>query len=188
MKTSSSKKVIKWIIALLIAAMIGYGGYSYWQITSSMRHANEVIEVMKTLVPNLGVDTGISTGQGRDPLAALSIDQKDIVGCIEAPSIDLMAPVTASGYEEEGFATIVSGSPVKGNLRIIGGRKDVFRKIAKAKPGDIVAFTDIDGVRYNYQVTTQFHLKDWDEADQDLMLCYETDDDTQFVLGCKREQ
>ena len=34
----------------------------------------------------------------------------------------------------------------------------------------------------------QFHLKDWDEADQDLMLCYPTDDNTQFVLGCKREQ
>ena len=54
--------------------------------------------------------------------------------------------------------------------------------------GDKVAFTDIDGVRYNYIVTTQFHLKDWDEADQDLMLCYKTDDNTQFVLGCKREQ
>ena len=142
---------------------------------------------MKTLVPNLGVDTGIATGQGRDPLAALSIDEIDIVGCIEVPSIDLMAPVTASGYEEEGFATIDGGSPVKGNLRLIGGRADVFRKISHAKPGDTVAFTDIDGVRYSYRVTTQFHLKDWDEADHDLMLCYRTDDNTQFVLGCTRD-
>ena len=181
-------KIAKRVLALLIIAALAFGGYTILQIQQSMKHSGEVLEVMKTLVPNLGVDTGISTGQGRDPLAALSIDEIDIVGCIEAPSIDLMAPVTASGYEEEGFATIVSGSPVKGNLRIKGGRKDVFRKLAKAKPGDKVAFTDIDGVRYNYIVTTQFHLKDWDEADQDLMLCYKTDDNTQFVLGCKREQ
>lgn len=181
-------KIAKRVLALLIIAALAFGGYTVLQIQRSMKHSNEVLEVMKTLVPNLGVDTGISTGQGRDPLAALSIDEIDIVGCIEAPSIDLMAPVTAEGYEEEGFATIVSGSPVKGNLRLTGGRKDVFRKIAKARPGDTVAFTDIDGVRYNYTVTTQFHLKDWDEADQDLMLCYPTDENTQFVLGCKREQ
>ena len=118
-------KIAKKVLALLIIAALAFGGYTWLQIQQS-------------IVPNLGVDTGISTGQGRDPLAALSIDEIDIVGCIEAPSIDLMAPVTASGYEEEGFATIVSGSPVKGNLTIKGGRKDVFRKIAKAKPGDKV--------------------------------------------------
>lgn len=182
------KRVAGTIAVLLILAAAAYGGYSYMQLQNSMRHAGEVLDTMKKVIPDLGVDTGISTGQGRDPLAALSIDDIDIVGCIEVPSVDLMAPVTASGYEEEGFATLVSGSPVKGHLRLLGGRRDVFRKISRIKPGETVAFTDIDGVRYNYRVTTQFHLKNWDEADQDLMLCYITDDQTQFVLGCKREQ
>ena len=80
-----------------------------------------------------------------------------------------------------------SGSPAKGKFRIKGGRDDVFRKIEKAAPGDSVAFTDIDGVRYSYRVSTQFHLKDWDKADYDLMLCYESDEDTDFVLGCTAE-
>lgn len=182
---SRKSSIAKWIITLMVIALLGYGGYSFLQLETSMKHSEEVLNTMKSLIPNLGVDTGVSTGVGRDPLAALSIDEIDIVGCIEVPSIDLMAPVTAKGYEEEGFASVVSGSPVKGNLRIIGGRQDVFRKIAKAKPGDTVAFTDIDGVRYNYRVTTQYHLKDWDEADNnDLMLCYESDDQTDFVLGC----
>ena len=92
-----TKSIAKWIAALVVIAVIAYGGYTVLQIQRSMKHSNEVLEVMKTLVPNLGVDTGISTGQGRDPLAALSIDEIDIVGCIEAPSIDLMAPVTAEG-------------------------------------------------------------------------------------------
>ena len=182
---NGTKRILRITVLLLIVAAIGYGGYTYLQIRQSGRHAAEVLNKMEMLIPNLGVDTGVSKGMGRDPLPVISIDQIDIAGCIEVPSIDLMAPVTAEGYEEEGFATIVSGSPVKGNFKLTGGRDDVFRKLSKAKPGDTVAFTDVDGVRYNYRVLTQFHLKEWDEADQDLMLCYRTDEQTQFVLGCK---
>ena len=181
---AGTKRILKNTILLLIIAAIGYGGYTYYHIQQSGRHAAEVLSKMGTLIPNLGVDTGVSRGLGRDPLPVISFDQIDIAGCIEVPSINLMAPVTAKGYEEEGFATIVSGSPVKGNFKLTGGRDDVFRKLSKAKPGDTVAFTDVDGVRYNYRVLTQFHLKQWDEADNDLMLCYKTDENTEFVLGC----
>ena len=180
-----TKQILRLSVLLLIIAAIGYGGYRYLQIQQSGRHAAEVLSKMEMLIPNLGVDTGVSKGLGRDPLPVINIDQIDIAGCIEVPSIDLMAPVTSEGYEEEGFAAIVGGSPVKGNFMLTGGRDDVFRKLSKAKPGDTVAFTDVDGVRYNYRVLTQFHLKEWDEADQDLMLCYRTDEQTQFVLGCK---
>lgn len=181
-------KNAKKVLALLLVAALALGGYRFLMIRQASQQAEAVLEKMYTLIPDLGVDTGTSTGQGRDPLAALSINDIDIVGCIEVPAIDLMAPVTAAGYAKEGFATYVSGSPVKGKMRIKGNRADVFSKIAKAAPGDKVSFTDIDGVRYNYSVTTQFHLKDWSEADNDLMLCYETDDDTSFVLGCTAER
>jgi LPXTG-site transpeptidase (sortase) family protein len=110
----------------------------------------------------------------------------DIVGCLEIPSIDLRAPVTVKGAQQEGFATWLGGSPVKGRFSIIGGRDDVFRKLAKAKPGDRVMFTDIDGVRYVYEVTTQYHLKEWDKGDNDLMICFDSDSQTRFVLGCTK--
>ena len=175
------------ITVLLIVAVAVYGGYRYTQLKTATKHADEVLEALRSVIPDLGVDTGVSSGQGRDPLPALSVDGIEIVGCIEVPSLDLMAPVTSGNYKEEGFASFESGSPVKGKLRIRGGRDDVFRKIKKAAPGDSVAFTDIDGVRYSYRVSTQFHLKDWDKADYDLMLCYESDEDTDFVLGCTAE-
>ena len=181
-----SKKLIKLIAALLVIAGLAYFGYSYYQINIGTKRADRIVETMKGVIPNLGVDTGVSTGQGRDPLAQLEIDGLNIVGCIEVPSLDIMAPVLAEGQEERGFAVIESGSPVKGNFKLVGGRNDIFSKLKGAKPGDIVAFTDIDGVRYNYRVITQFHLKEWDEGDNDLMLCYRTDENTQFVLGCSR--
>ena len=173
---------------LLITGLAFFVGYRYMQLRSASEHADKVMKTLSSVIPGFGEDTGVSSSQGRDPLPAVVIDDKDIVGCIEVPSIDLAAPVTAAGYEEEGFASVVDGSPVKGRFRLRGGRDDVFRKLAKAQPGDTAVFTDIDGVRYHYRVTTQFHLKDWNEADNDLMLCYRTDDQTRFVLGCTRSE
>lgn len=179
-----SKSAFKLIAFLLVVAAAAYFGYSFYQTRVGTSRADKILETMKEVIPDLGVDTGTSTGQGRDPLAQLEIDGMNIVGCIEVPSIDIMAPVLAKGHEEKGFVSVESGSPVKGKFKLTGGRNDIFTKLEKARPGDIVAFTDIDGVRYNYRVLTQFHLKEWDEADNDLMLCYETDGSTEFVLGC----
>lgn len=176
------------LIVLILLAGLGLGGWKFMQIRAADEKSEQVLSVMYELIPDLGVDTGTSTGRGRDPLVALSIQNIDIVGCIEIPSIDLIAPVTAKGFEQAGFISVVSGSPVKGTFRLIGSREDVFHKIADAAPGDNVIFTDTDGVRYTYRVTTQFHIKDWDwdSVEQDLSLCYETtDDNTQFVLGCR---
>ena len=176
--------VVKLIAALLLITAVGYCGYKFYQLHTGSQHAESVLETMKSVIPNLGVDTGESTGRGRDPLPELVIDDKPIVGCLEVPAIDVMAPVTVPDYGESGFATMIGGSPVKGNFQIEGSHDDIFSDLSKLKPGDTAAFTDIDGVRYNYRVTTQFHLKDWDEADQDLMLCFRIDNDTMFVVVC----
>jgi hypothetical protein len=100
-----------------------------------------------------------------------------------------MVPVLQKKEKAPGFTTWTSGSPVKGHLRIQGDQRDVFLKLSDTNPGDSVYFTDMDGVQYNYRVTTQFHLKTWDSADDyDLLLCYETDDKTYFVVGCVIDQ
>lgn len=180
----SRSRVVKLIAVLLLIAAAGYCGYKYYQARTGAEHADAILETMKTVIPDLGVDTGSSTGRGRDPLPELVIDDKPVVGCLEVPAIDVMVPVTAPEYEEAGFAAAIGGSPVKGAFQLEGSQEDIFSELSKLKPGDTAAFTDIDGVRYNYRVTTQFHLKDWDEADQDLMLCFRTDNDTMFVVGC----
>ena len=146
--------------------------------------AEAVLKQMEVMIPGLGQETETSGGVGQDPLASFSIEGIDIVGCLEIPSLDIMVPVTGKGLEQTSFVTWVSGSPVKGTFRLTGGREDVFRNLAKTKPGDRVVFTDIDGVRYEYEVTTQYHLKEWAEATNDLLLCTPSDDQTDFVVGC----
>ena len=179
------KKRISVIVILAIVAAIAAGGYLAMHMQQSNQKSREVMKTLEELIPELTQeDAGISSGIGRDPLAALSIEGIDIVGCLQIPALNLSVPVTGKDLEQPFFATWVSGSPVQGAFRITGGRDDTFHSLSKAKPGDTVTFTDIDGVRYAYEVTTQYHLKDWAEADNDLLLCYPTDDKTDFVVGC----
>ena len=148
--------------------------------------AEVAIEQMEQIVPGFGQENMYSSGVGRDPLPVLEIQGTDLVGAIEIPSLNLRAPVTNKGVKKKYFARWAGGSPVKGRFRIMGGSGDVFSRLSKGKPGERVIFTDMDGVRYEYTITTQFHLKDWAKADNDLMLCYKTDSDTKFVLGCTK--
>ena len=177
-----------WIAAiaavLLVAVGLLRGGYLIRHQNAQKKQAQDVLETMKTLIPGLGEEMEGSGTMGRDPLVSISISENDIVGYLELPALDLKAPVLAKGSKKAFFATWKSGSPVKGKFRLTGGHRDIFQNLAKAKPGDKVIFTDVDGVRYVYDVTTQYHLKDWAKADNDLLLCYTVDKDTDFVLGC----
>ena len=168
--------------------MIAVLGYAGWRVFSNQQggsKAKTVMAALEEIIPNLGVETEVSTGIGRDPLAAVSIEGIDIVGVLEVPALNINAPVTGQSDREEFFASWLAGSPVQGHFQVIGNKDDLFRRLAKLKPGDRAFFTDIDGVRYSYEVSTQYHLKKWDEGDNDLLLCYETDNDTYFVVGCK---
>ena len=171
-------------MALIVIAVLGF---AVWRIVSNNQGSSRseiVMAKLENIIPNLGVDTGESAGTGRDPLAAVSVDGIDIVGVLEIPALSINAPVTSQSDHEEFFASWLSGSPVQGHFQVLGGRDDLFRRLSKLKPGDRVYFTDVDGVRYRYEVTTQYHLKKWDEGENELQLCYEADSDTYFVVGC----
>lgn len=186
-KPFKAKRIILILGILLIAAALALSAFLFLPKKQSNAESEAAIAAMEEIIPYYGTDYQI-TGLGRDPLAAISIDGIDIVGGLDIPSLDLRAPVAEEGVDKAYFATLDHGSPVKGEFRIRGGRYDVFSRLTKAKPGDKVSFTDVDGVQYDYTVTTQFHKKNWDDAEYDLMLLYEVDKDTSFVLACTKEQ
>ncbi len=179
-----SSNLIRMIVALVLIVVLGLTGWKIYSNRHGGSNAESVMATLYEIIPNLGVDTGISTGVGKDPLAAISVNGIDIVGVLEVPSLNINAPVTGKADREEFFASWLDGSPVQGHFQVVGGRDDLFRNLSKLKPSDRVYFTDVDGVRYRYEVTTQYHLKKWDVGENDLQLCYETDNDTYFVVGC----
>lgn len=175
---------VKILALILVLAAAAYYGYQMMESRQQKEKADKAMTHLEKVIPGLGNDTGMTGGAGRDQLAAITYDGIDIVGVIEIPSLDIMAPVAGKNVDEAWYASWLDGSPVRTQFRIIGGRKDVFRKIARLKPGDNVSFTDTEGVRYNYRVTTQYHIKKWDMGENALQICYETDSDTYFAVGC----
>ncbi len=183
-KKHGAGNLIKTVVIVLVVAALAFAGWQFYSDHRGSAKADAVMSVLSGIVPGLGDEGAASTGVGRDPLAAISVEGVDIVGVLEIPALNIQAPVTSKDYSEEFFASWLDGSPVQGHFKITGGRDDLFRRLAKLKPDDRVYFTDIDGVRYSYEVRTQYHLKKWDEGGNELMLCYETDSDTYFVVGC----
>lgn len=183
----SVRRILTILIAAALMAAVAFCAYSFCEKRQGREKAERVMSSLQQIIPGLGQDTGIQTGAGRDPLAKVSIEGLDIVGVLEIPSLDICAPVTGKSINEEYFAEWQSGSPAKGHFMLRGNKGDLFRSISKLEPGEKVYFTDIDGVRYPYHVVTQYHLKKWDEGDNDLLLCYESDDDTFFAVGCSAE-
>ena len=181
------RKIIKTVICLVLIASAAFAGWKYYSGKQGSERSRSVMNTLNDIIPGLGEDTGVQNGVGQDPPAAVSIEGIDIIGVIEIPALDISAPVTGKDYREEYFASWLDGTPVQMNFKVTGGKDDIFRKISRLQPGDKVIYTDIDGVRYTYAVTTQYHLKKWDEGDNDLMLCYESDSDTYFVVGCNAE-
>ncbi len=174
------------LAVLIIVAAVGLAAFLLMPKKQSNAESEAAIAAMEEVIPYFGTTEQIS-GMGRDPLGVINVQDVDIVGGLEIPSLDLRTPVTVEDGDRAYFATLDKGSPVKGKFRIRGGRYDVFSRLTKAKPGAKVSFTDVDGIRYDYTVTTQFHMKNWDDPEYDLMLLYEVDDDTSFVLACTRE-
>ena len=183
----SNKRIVTLLIAAVLIAAAVFCAYSFHEKMQGKEKAARVMSSLQQIIPGLGEDTGIQTGSGRDQLAAVSIEGMDIVGVLEIPTLDICAPVAGKGMGEEFFAGWQSGSPSKGHFMLTGNKGDLFRNISKLEPGEKVYFTDIDGVRYPYHVTTQYHLKKWDQGDNDLLLCSESDEDTYFTVGCSAE-
>lgn len=185
------KRVIIILIIAVIIAALAAAACLFLPKKQSNAESEAVLSAMEQMIPGFGTGSDtedqVSSGQGREPLAAIVINGIDIVGGLEIPALDLRVPVATKGIERPCFASWVSGSPVSGRFCLSGSRDDVFSRLTKCDPGDIVLFTDVDGVQYEYEVTTQFHLKDWNEANYDLLLYYQVDKDTKFVLACTAE-
>ena len=179
-----SGKLIRIVILVLIAAVLGFAGWQIYGNYKGGEKARTVMSDLEMIIPDLGKDTGVMPGGASEELAAINLEGIDIVGVFEVPSLDINAPVTGKDQGEEYFASWLDGSPVSGNFKLIGGKDDLFRRISRLKPGDRAYFTDIDGNRYSYEVRTQYHLKKWDVGDNEFQLCTESDSDTYFVVGC----
>ena len=176
--------LIRIAVAVVLCALVA--GCFYWsKDKEAARKADAAVAGIEEIVPGISDGSGSMNGASSAELAAINIEGADVVGILRIPSLDIDAPVAAKDADEKYFAYIEEGSPADRGFRIYGKQSGLFRSLAGLMPGDNVSFTDVYGTTYEYKVTTQYHLKNWDEGDNDLLLCYRTDSDTVFTVGCE---
>ena len=106
-----------------------------------------------------------SAGQPRDGLESLhgaqmpsaEIDGRLYIGIISIPRLDLRLPVTSDwSYEKLKYTPcLFSGSIYEGNAVIAAhNNKSHFRRISELSQGDTVIFTDLEGNRFIYGVSS----------------------------------
>ena len=181
---SGKPLLIRIAVAIVLCALVA-GCFYWYKDKEAARKADAAVAGIEEIVPGISDGSGSMNGASSAELAAINIEGADVVGILRIPSLDIDAPVAAKDADEKYFAYIEEGSPVDRGFRIYGKQSGLFRSLAGLMPGDNVSFTDVYGTTYEYKVTTQYHLKNWDEGDNDLLLCYRTDSDTVFTVGCE---
>ena len=181
---SGKPLLIRIAVAVVLCALVA-GCFYWYKDKEAARKADAAVAGIEEIVPGISDGSGSMNGASSAELAAINIEGADVVGILRIPSLDIDAPVAAKDADEKYFAYIEEGSPADRGFRIYGKQSGLFRSLARLMPGDNVSFTDVYGTTYEYKVTTQYHLKNWDEGDNDLLLCYRTDSDTVFTVGCE---
>lgn len=156
---------------ILLAAACGLAGFRVLTGFLAQERSADVMETLRSIVPQYDNDAAEATGRGEDPLPMVEIDGTSFVGYIEAPDHDIEVPVAGTDHEGTKFAFQESGSPVRGRF-VVAGRdvKGALASIDELKPGERVTFVDVNGVRYTYKITGMGSVKEIEDIDHDLVI------------------
>ena len=186
------RKGTKILLTLGIILVLAAGGFYGYKVVYGMMaagQAEKVMDRMTELVPQYEDGDAAATGRGEDPLPMVEIDGTSFVGYIEIPEQSIKVPVASADSDGSKFAFQDSGSPVKGRFKI-GGRdqKGAFSTIDEIKPGERITFVDVNGIRYDYQVTGMGSVKEWEGVDHDLILYRGISRNIQFAVFAEMEK
>lgn len=98
-------------------------------------------------------------------MAEVEMDGYDYIGYISMPTIDLELPIMSEwDYKRLKVAPCRYMGSVKGDdlVLLAHNYKKHFGKIRRLEAGDIVSFTDVDGVTTNYEVVSLVTLQPTD--------------------------
>ena len=151
MKNKKSVFVVSGVLLIGLALILLFS----WQfnISSSKQKADSYIDTIFSLIPT--PTAGIPEERQNNKMAVLSLDGTDFAGVIEMPRFSSLLPVCANWGNLTKTPSVFDGSIYDGTLKIGAttqeGQYDFYREISV---GDEVFFTDMEGNRYRYEITS----------------------------------
>ncbi len=149
-------------VGLLVGAVVILALWR-WGISNSAIQAENRVNILRTLIPE-PVDA-VLEGRRDNTMSVLSVDGIDFVGIIEMPRYNSALPVGAAWGRSSEYPCRFSGSVYDGTMQIGAttqkGQYDFYRELSV---GDTVVYTDMEGNRYTFAITSLRYEKHTDQA------------------------
>ena len=147
---------------LLILAAVLLGLWR-WNIDKSEERVQYYISTLRALIPE--PQNAVPEERRDNTMSALSIDGVDFAGIVELPRYASALPVCADWGKTSKYPCRFSGSIYDGTMQIGAttqkGQYDFYRELSV---GDTVLFTDVEGNRYTFTITSLRYEKHADQT------------------------
>ena len=149
-------------ICLLVGAIVIFALWR-WNINNSEKQAQYYVNKLQSLIPK--PQNAVPEERRDNTMAVLSVDGTDFVGIVELPHYKSVLPVCADWGEISKYPCHFSGSIYNGTMQIGAttqkGQYDFYRELSV---GDSLIYTDVEGNRYTFTITSLRYEKHADQA------------------------
>lgn len=154
----------KWMGALCIflgfvciLSAVGLVLYNRWEEKNAEETAHNIVENVHGIIDENKPDQPLPDDAEKEPaeMSTVKVDGYDCIGILSIPALDLELPVlTDWSYAKLKKAPCHYYGTYYGKNFVIAAHnyKSHFGRLSQLEPGDVVFFTDVNGVVYYYEV------------------------------------
>ena len=134
-----------------------------WNISNAEKQAQYYVNTLQSLLPE--PQNAVPEERRDNTMSALSVDGINFLGLVELPCYASTLPVCADWDNTSKYPCRFSGSIYDGTMQIVAttqkGQYDFYRELSV---GDTVCYTDAEGNRYTFTITSLRYEKQMDQA------------------------
>ena len=149
-------------ICLLVGAVVILASWR-WNVHNAKKQAQYYVSTLQALIPE--PQNAVPEERRDNTMSVLSVDGTDFVGMVELPRYGSTLPVCADWGNTNNYPCRFSGSIYNGTMQIGAttqkGQYDFYRELSV---GDTVNYTDAEGNRYAFTITSLRYEKHADQT------------------------
>ena len=149
-------------VCLLVGAIVTLALWR-WNIHHSEKQSQYYVDTLRALIPE--PQNAIPEERRDNTMSVLPIDGTNLVGIVEIPRYESTLPVCADWGKTSKYPCRFSGSIYDSTMQIGAttqkGQYDFYRELSV---GDTVIYTDVEGNRYTFAITSLRYEKHADQA------------------------
>ncbi len=162
-KTIVIRKICILVGVCLLIGSIATLALWRWHINNSEKRAQYYVDTLQSFIPE--PENAVLEERRDNTMSVLSVDGIDFVGLIELPHYESALPVCAEWGKTTQYPCRLSGSIYDGTMQIGAttqkGQFDFYRELSV---GDTVSYTDLEGNRYTFTITSLCYEKHADQV------------------------